>query len=225
MSGLELLIYAAIAAFLLSRLWSVLGQRHDDEPQRPNPLARQAKPDQDEDDGIVLPGRATANLGKEPNPAFTALPAPESLAGGLRKLQETDASFSEKQFLQGAKAAFSMIVTDFARGDLAAVEYLLSPKVTAQFRAAIAERAKDGQTLEHKLLAISDVDITAVRFEGSRVFLTTRFISQQENILIDASGALLSGKRGQAELVEDDWVFSRDTKSPDPNWQVVETRG
>lgn len=225
MSSLEILLYAAIAAFLLARLWSVLGQRHDDEPQRPNPFTRPAA-EREEDEGIVLPGRSEpAAAEARPNPVAIPLPAPESLAGGLRRITELDPQFDEKKFLQGAKAAFAMIVTDFAKGDLAAIEYLLSPKVAAQFRAAIAARAAAGQTLEHKLLALRDIDTMSARVEGSRALLGVRFISDQENILRAADGQITSGAPGQSELIEDDWIFMRDTATADPNWQVVETRG
>jgi predicted lipid-binding transport protein (Tim44 family) len=49
-------------------------------------------------------------------------------------------------------------------------------------------------------------------------------VSDQENILRDASGKILSGEEGKIEEISDLWTFSRDTKAAAPEWQLIETR-
>lgn len=218
MGYVDILIYAAVAAFILMRLWMVLGRRDDDEPQRPNPFAM---PPQDEEDVMVRPERAREL------PAPISLPtglAPASLAGGLAQIATLDPTFNEKQFLQGAKNAFRMIVTEFAKGELTQSENVLAPSVREQFRKAIADRTMAGHVMENRILDIKDVDISAARVENTHAFLTVHFISHQINVTRDMKNGVVHGDADQAEEVDDVWVFSRDLKANDPNWQLVETK-
>lgn len=115
MESFDIIIYAAIAAFLFSRLWSVLGQR-DEEDQTPpnisnkrtdqaNPFVSKNKRDQkeQEDNVIVLEGRAKGLHSEELTDAGHAK---QSLAGKLDQLKEIDPAFEEKKFVEGAKKSF-----------------------------------------------------------------------------------------------------------------------
>jgi predicted lipid-binding transport protein (Tim44 family) len=223
MPYLDIIIFAVIAAFLLTRLWSVLGRRDDDGPQRSNPFATPAKPQQDEEDVMVLPDRAKAL----PPPGATSAYAPDSLAGVLERIREivgpTPSPFDEKEFLQGAKTAFAMIVGDFAKGDMARSARILAPPVLERFRKAIGDRVAAGQTLEHRMDRIADAGVTAARLEGDRALVTVDFTSHQVNVTRDAQGNVMAGTPGRAGEIHDRWIFARDLKSADPNWQLVET--
>ncbi len=233
MGYLDIIVYAAIAAFVLMRLWSVLGQRHDDEPQQPNPFVKPApRSGADDEDGLLIRDKkklqedaVDESLALPPPILAPVGPAPASLAGGLAQIQAMDPAFDEKKFLQGAKAAFAMIVEDFAKGDLTRTGRLLAPVVLENFTKAIAARQAAGQTLECRIEQVKDADLVAVRLEGSRAFVTVRFTSHQINLLRDTAGAVLSGQPNHAEEVEDVWVLSRDLKAEDPNWMLVETKG
>ena len=222
METMDIIIYAAIAAFLAYRLWSVLGQREDGEDtrERPNPFGPGEKSG-DEENVLVLEGR-------QRTPLLSALTsaghAPTSLAGSLDQMKILDPSFDEKKFLEGAKLAFKNIVASFAAGDLTSVTWLLGPEVLNPFTSAISERKANQQSLENSIEKIVAADIVAARLEGSVAVLTIEFISHQVNLLKDAEGRVLDGEAGKAEEVRDMWVFRRDLTSPNPNWQLVETR-
>jgi predicted lipid-binding transport protein (Tim44 family) len=213
---IDILIYAVVALVLLSRLWSMFGQKDDgDGPpvNRPNPFATK------ENTPIAINGASAV----EP-PILRVAAAPESLAGGIEQIRKLDGSFDEKKFLQGARAAFTMIVEEFGRGDLARSATLLGGQVLSNFQAAITERRNQGHVLESKVARIRDADVMAVKMEASTAFLTVRFISEQENILRDQMGKVVTGQLGALEEITDLWIFSRDLKSTDPNWRLVETR-
>ena len=221
---MEILIYAAIAAFLAYRLWSVLGQREegdDKSSQRPNPFASQEKSAKADDDVMVIEGRARPAL---PSPLTPFGHAPTSLAGAIDRIKQADDGFNEKQFLEGAKMAFQSIVASFAAGDLSKVARWLGPAVRTPFEKAMAETKARGEVLENKVERIVAADIVKAALEGSLATLSVEFVSYQVNVLRNAAGEILDGKPGQSEEVRDLWTFSRDLKSGDPNWVLVETR-
>lgn len=219
----DIIIFAAITVFLAFRLWSVLGQKEDDEgPARPkiNPFGPPERKEE-ADDAPIIEGRARPAL----QSALTAQGhAPTSLAGILDQIKQTDASFDEKAFLAGAKKAFEGIVTAFAKGDLSPVARLLGPEVRQPFEAVIAERKEKGETLENKVERIVAADIIGAKAHDKVLVLTVEFVSHQVNVLRDSSGQIVDGTPGKAEEVRDIWIFERDTSAADPNWKLVETR-
>jgi len=224
MELVDIIIYAAIAAFLAYRLWSVLGQKEENDashPQKPNPFSSPSIKGDDEDDVMVIEGRARPA-------ALTALTAqghaPTSLAGTLDQMKQIDPTFDEKMFLEGGKAAFANIVTAFAAGDLTPVLRWLGPAVWQPFEAAIAERKTKGETLENKIERIVAADIVAATQTESVATLSVEFVTYQVNILRDSGGTILDGTPGKAEEVRDLWLFRRDLTSADPNWILIETR-
>jgi hypothetical protein len=221
--NIDIIIYAVLAVIILSRLWGAFGTRNDEDRQRPNPFARpEVKPDTPSPDEAFL-GKPKID-GEQP-PMLRALrAAPDSLAGGLEQIRSLDLSFSEKQFLQGARSAFAMVIDDFFKGDLSNSTRLLGPAVRAQFTAAIEARRKDGHGIEHKLGRLKDVETAAVRLEDTQAFITVRYVSEQTNITRDASGTIISGEVGKLEEITELWTYTRDMTSPDPNWTLIETK-
>lgn len=224
MQMFDILIYAAIAAFLLFRLWSVLGQRGEGEeggPSRPNPFVSPESKMNDEENVMVLEGRIRAAA---PSALTAAGHAPTSLAGTLDEIKDMDPLFEEKKFIEGAKAAFTSIVGAFAEGDLSSVAWLLGPAVLNPFESAITDRKSRGETLENRVDRIVAVDIVEAQLDGSVATLSVEFVTYQINILKNAQGEILDGEPNKAEEVRDLWVFRRDMKSDNPNWQLIETR-
>ena len=208
---IDILVYAIIAAVLLGRLWAVLGARHEDEPQRPNPYVPAPPPPTEQKN--VAPVR------------FSVVLPPASLEGGLAQVKAIDPAFEEKAFLQEARAAFTAIVTGYAAGTMDVLSPFLSPALLAHFGQAAEARRAEGQTAQSRIIRIKDAEVTAAHSQGTQAFITVRFVSDQENILRDSHGTIIGGVEGKIEEVTDIWVFARDTKLPDVKWVVVETRG
>lgn len=212
----DIIFYAVIAVLILVRLWSVLGQRNSEDRERPNPFA---EPPVMPDAAAVASPRPEAPLLLQPQQ-----PAPTSLAGGLAEIHKADPAFDEKQFLQGARAAFTLIINDFTKGDLAESTRLLAPAVLAQFRDALEARHTAGHVMEHKLVSIREAECAGAKLENGHASITVRFVSTQESILRDIQGHIVEGQIGQTEEITDLWTFARATTSTDPNWILVETR-
>lgn len=212
---IDIIAYAIIALLLLGRLWSVFGTRNDNEPQRPNPFAQPAPPPVVEAAPALPPAARLLPSG----------PPPASLAGGLAQVQAVDPSFDEKRFLQERRDVFTAIIGAYADGNLSSISEFLSPTIFAQFQNALAKREQDGHKAQTRLSQIKDVEVTQARAEDKRAYVTVKFVSDQENLLRDASGTIIGGEAGRFEEVTDIWVFMRDTAQPESKWVVVETRG
>jgi predicted lipid-binding transport protein (Tim44 family) len=218
---IDIVIFGMIAVFLVYRLRSVLGRRHGEERQRPNPFAtppNQPAPVEarERDNVVALPGRV--------RPTPPAPDEPRSLAENIAMVRGADPSFDEKTFVEGAKMAFGMIVTAFAEGDTATLRPLLSDEVYENFAAAIRERQRRGETLDTQIEAIRDADVVEAALEGRNALVTVRFITDQTNVTRDATGKIVDGDPDKPLEVVDIWTFARNTRSRDPNWTLIETR-
>jgi len=209
--SIDLIVYAVIAVAILVRLWMVLGRRNDNDGSRPNPFTPPA-----EDKPLAV--RASAI------PASPVLGAPlHSLQGKLDQIKAINPAFDEKQFLQGAKQAFSQILTAFANGNLVSCAKLLGPNVLPRFQVAIDARRAASQTMETRITRMKEVETVKATLDGALASIVVRFVSDQVNVLRDASGVAIGGE-GKLEEITDIWTFAKDLKSNDPDWILVETK-
>jgi predicted lipid-binding transport protein (Tim44 family) len=210
---LEILLLAMVAGFIVLRLRSVLGRRTGAEPRRP-PLGGQPGPERAPGNVIPLPGRQPA-----PQESFEG-PA----AAGLGKIRTADPAFSAAEFLNGAKGAYEMIVTAFAKGDIATLRSLLGDEVYRSFAAAIDQRQGRGETQETTLVGIKEAEIVEADVTGGRMAeVTVRFVSELVNATRDKAGQLIAGNPNAVEETIDIWTFARNLRSSDPNWQLIGT--
>jgi predicted lipid-binding transport protein (Tim44 family) len=146
-----------------------------------------------------------------------------TVKAGVAAIRRADPGFDPDYFLQGARAAFGMIVEAYAKGDKAALRPLLADEVFAQFASAIDARQRAGHVLSTELVATRGAELAAAALVGTRARVTVRFTSEQINVTRDAGGEVVEGDPRQIETIIDVWTFERDTRSRDPNWQLVET--
>ena len=230
------ILILAVAVVVLWRLRSVLGtrtghERRYDPFQTAERTEKQPPIAKTDDKVIPMPGRGTAG---EPTRADADEPeevpvwkgvAPEGspLAKGLAAIASADPSFDPKEFVEGAKVAYEMIVTAFAEGDRDALRSLLTADVHAGFEDAIGRREKAGEVMESKLVGIDGAEIVAASLNGSRASVTVSFRSQTIQATLDRAGEVVSGDPRRVEEMTDVWTFERDVRSPDPNWALSDT--
>lgn len=206
----SILIFAAIAIFLLFRLRAVLGRRTGEERERPNPFDRPPLVPMrrglgDQPGGAD--GRPTLVIDNDPG-------LPQSLDARLARVHAIDPSFDEKHFLGGARSAFQMIVQAFAVGDLATLRPLLSSHLYGEFGRAISARPRGEPVTPIRFDGPIDTEVVDARVIGREIQIQVRFASHQ----------LHGNETGPAEHETVDlWTFAREPDSRDPNWQLVET--
>ena len=208
---LEILLLAMVAGFILLRLRGVLGRRTGHErPPRGLPGSRdmrnEDKDQEDEEEKIIsLPERG-ARDGEE---AEAAGPP------GLAQVRRLDRNFSEQQFLQGAQAAYEMIVTAFAKGEKSELWPLLSDDVYRSFEEAIDARDRAGETHETTLIGIKSANISEANVTGRVAEVTVKIVAELMNQTKNAQGEVIGGSGNTIEIVAEYWTFRRDLSSSD----------
>ena len=219
----DIILFAMVAAFLVLRLRSVLGRRTGNERRRPG-VVRQAEPPRDQ-----IPADKVIAFGQRPNgvapPPATTEPPGDAVAAGIARIHDADPGFDPPHFLEGARAAFEMIVAAFAEGDKAKLRPLLSDEVYQPFSTAIDERNAAHETLESRILALKQLDIAAAELDGRIARVTLKLVSDQINVLRAHDGSVVDGDPEHAIEKTDFWTFARDTRLTDPNWVLVATDG
>lgn len=220
----EILVLALIAGFIILRLRSVLGRRTGHHQQRPTGLSRRAEgaAEQGEENVVHLPDQAAKAKAE-------TVPAPEAaddtpLGAALTRIKMADRGFETENFLQGARAAYEMVVTAFAAGDENTLQSLLNEDVFARFHSVIKDRQDRNLQHETTIVSMDGAEIIEADMQGSKAMVTVKFVSQLVNVTRDEDGKVVEGDPSAVNKVTDIWTFSRDTKSRDPNWQLVATR-
>jgi predicted lipid-binding transport protein (Tim44 family) len=216
---LDIVLFGLLAAFVGFRLYSVLGRRTGHERSRddrlqlpdgaqPNPKAPPAK-----DNVIALPERPAAAIAGTGGP----------LARALMDIKLHDRTFDTEKFLTGARAAYEMVVTAFARGDRDTLHHLLSEDVFETFNRVIAAREAKKERVDFTFLKLKSARITAAEMKDRAADVTVTFESEVMMAGYDPKGALIEGDPKTPRQVTEVWTFARDTQSGDPNWQLVAT--
>lgn len=223
---LDLVLFGMIAAFLVLRLRSILGRRtgfeRPPEPQMPAPPnAQPASSMRGMADSHVIEGIA------EPVAAAAAsrpLPDPASPPGqALARMRVVDRNFEPAHFLDGAEAAFRIIVAAFAAGERDRLRPLLTDDTFNAFAAAIAAREAAGEKQRTEIHAIQAATIEAADLRGNIADVVVRFVSDQVNMTLGSDGNPMMGTDAVTEIT-DQWTFERDLTSPDPTWRLVAAR-
>ncbi len=132
---------------------------------------------------------------------------------------------AQKQFLKGAKIAYETIITDFSDNDnkIVASKPLLSKKIHNQFEEALKERSKRGHHAEITFIGINSAKIKEYKKIDKILNVTVDFIGEVITCIKDKDKKVVSGDPEKVKKIYDTWIFSRDTSSNNPNWQLVDT--
>ena len=132
---------------------------------------------------------------------------------------------AQQEFLKGVKIAYETIITDFSDNDnkLIASKLLLSKKIHDQFDEALKERSKRNHYAEITFIGINSVKIKEHKKIDKILNVTVDFVSEVITCVRDKDKKVISGDPEKIKKIYDTWVFSRDTKSNNPNWQLVDT--
>ena len=228
------LFFLIVAALIFLNLRSVLGKRTGSEkpPFDPNSRDHRQMDNQTQpaDDGkvITLPRRDQQQAPAEAFNRYQVIddfvPEGTDLNGKLRRVYDVDPTFEPRQFVDGAKVAYEMIVQGFAEGDRKSLKTLLSNEVYQGFDQAIGQREKAGQKVKSTFVGIEKAEITDARLDGSEVTIVMRVVSQLISATYDADGEVVDGNADAVAEVIDSCSFARDTRSRDPNWKLVQTQ-
>ena len=152
----DLIIFAAIAVFIIYRLRSVLGKR----------TGFQKNTKQQEQEFIK----------KENKPHQDKIPQLTESEKKFEIVYKKASSFDHKAFLEGAKKAFEIIITAFNKGDKKTLKNLVSKDVYSAFEKAIDSGSNNPNSQFYSLVVDGIED---AKVEGEKITIAVNFISEQ----------------------------------------------
>ena len=190
MQFFDIIIFAVIAVFIIYRLRSVLGKRTGFQKKPVDQHIVKKQPTQEKKEAVV--------------------PQLKESEQKLEAVYKKIPSFEHKEFLEGAKKAFEIIITAFNKGDKETLKNLVSKDVYKAFESAISDGSNNPNSQFYSLL-IDGIDDAKV--ENGKITIGVNFISEQ--ILSDNEEDIVKNK--------DTWVFEKAENSNGPAWTLVST--
>ena len=131
---------------------------------------------------------------------------------------------AKKEFISGAKIAYETIITSFANGNIIGVKNLLDKSVFDQFDTAIKERKSKGFLSDTTFVGLNSADIKDHKQNHNMLEVTVDFVSEIITCVRDKNKNIMSGDPGKVKRVHDTWKFSKDSRSSNPNWILIDTQ-
>ncbi len=215
----EIVILALVACFVALRFVSVLGKRTGHE----QPIGQQQPRDGGAARPVGLPRSvdAPAQAGTPVTLSETEV-EPDAMEG-VGAVMAADPEFDPPRFLEGARAAYKMVLEAFWSGDRETLKNLVDDEVMADFEAAIDARATDRITLENSIARIERARIVGGSINAATASIQVRFDADIVAVTRDAEGRIIAGSQEDAVETHDVWTFARQTRSDDPNWLLITT--
>ena len=210
-----IVILALVALFVGLRLYSVLGERTGHEQQ---PIVKPVDSETRIEQPKVTAPREAAAITDNGDLAYLPTAGP-----GVRQILAADSSFDVARFLEGAGAAYRLILEAFWKGDLETIRTHADAHIYDSFAEAVAQREKDGQTLDNRLVALDPPVIVEAGMEHGAAEVAVRFEADIAAVTRNKDGEVVAGSMTDAIQTRERWTFRRDLKSRDPNWLLIET--
>tara|TARA_Y100000816_G_C26091052_1_gene576591 strand:+ start:675 stop:1271 length:597 start_codon:yes stop_codon:yes gene_type:complete len=142
----------------------------------------------------------------------------------IKNNQEFDEN-AKNDFIKGAKIAYETIITDFSDNDnkLTESKPLLSKEMYDQFNEALKERSTRGHFAEITFIGVNSATIKEHKKIDHFFKVTVDFVSEVITCIRDKEKNIVSGDPKKIKKIYDTWVFSKDIRSTNPNWQLVDT--
>jgi len=142
-----------------------------------------------------------------------------------KSINEKFGEEAQKDFLKGAQIAYETIITDFSDSDnkLIASKPLLGKKVYDQFKEALSDRESKGNFAEITFIGIKSATIKTHKKIEDSLEVKVDFVSEIITCIKDKDKKIISGDATKIKTVYDTWVFSKNIKSSNPNWLLIDT--
>ena len=149
---------------------------------------------------------------------------PKSIIKKKEKTKNFDEE-AKKDFLNGAKIAYETIITDFSDSDnkLINSKPLLGKKIYDQFKLALTDRESKGHFAEITFIGINSASIKEHKIIENDLEVTVDFVSELITCIRDKDKKIISGDPEKIKKVYDSWKFSKDIRSINPNWLLIDT--
>ena len=104
------------------------------------------------------------------------------------------------------------------------IKSLLDKKVFDQFNEAIQDRKDKGYISNTTFIGINSSSIKEHETNNNILEVTVDFVSEIISCVKDKDNKILSGNPQKIKKVYDTWKFSKDTRSKNLNWLLIDTQ-
>ncbi len=211
---IQLLVLAGIAIFLILRLKSVLGTREGFEKP---PLQAPARPGPRPDFEVIEGG--------PDHDIIDHVPEGSDAARALAAMKKVEPEFGVADFLNGARAAYEMILMAFERGELEKIRPFLSDDVFAAFSEVVEAREREGLIIEAEFIGVRELNLVDARFDEvtREAEITVKFVGELTSVVRNSAGEIIEGNPNEIKRQKDVWTFAREMGAANPNWVLVAT--
>ena len=98
----------------------------------------------------------------------------------------------------------------------------MSNDIRDQFNKALKERSSRGHFAEITFIGINSADIKEHKKTDNILKVTVDFVAEVITCIKDKDKKIVSGSPDKIKKIYDTWVFSRDIRSNNPNWQLID---
>lgn len=225
----DIAFFAIIAVFLAFKFFSILGKKEGEEdiermksfgakpkfPEVKKAVEANAtfkeKPAEQKDKG--------QEQEKDPYEGITF--SNEAVKNGIIEVAQKDQSFNIKQFIEGAKAAFEMVLKAYTENDRATLKMLLNDNLYSTFVNRLEGFFKLNQKDNISLVSVKVVEVSKAIILGNVARIALKLQSEQINFTKDEVGNVVEGSTSAIDIVDDEWEFERNIRSSNPNWVIT----
>ena len=209
---IDILILAMIAVFIINRLKNVLGKKSGNESDIVEKFTQKKSAFKESDPDSISNTTTINNKNMHKN---------KDVNSSLNGILKIDSNFDTSEFISGAKKAFEFILGQYSQNNLKSLENLLSKNMFDVFQTQIKLREKKAESLEITVISVKSPEIVNAKIEKkSNALITLLFDSEQIQITKDKEGNITDGDSNQILSIKENWTFSKNLKTKDPNWTL-----
>ena len=101
---------------------------------------------------------------------------------------------------------------------------MLDKNVYQQFDEAIKDRKVKNISSETTFIGINSAEIKEHQQNKNMLEVTVEFVSEIISCMKDKENKIISGDPEKVKKVHDIWKFSKDSRSHNPNWFLIDTQ-
>jgi len=213
----DIIILIGFVFFILTRFLSTKLPK-DETKKRPN-QTQNTRDNPLKEVNVIDIQRKTPLAVKLRKPALSA----EVLAKlkGAELLKAVDPSFDEKEFLSGARQAFTLYWQAVAEGDEATLDAMTSPRLFDEIMEKIEDLAASGKVLLTRVDKIKEVKLLETRVSGRTTIAEVKYTAELAQAEVKKATKTTAAKATAYESV---WVWARNIDAPDPNWELEDIK-
>ena len=218
----QVLILAAVAAFLFWRLSIVLGIRTGFEKTLDAKIDLKTT-DIVKEKKTKLESISIEMSNDEDISDYVELDSTSGLQ--FKNIKKFEESFSVHNFVSGAKNAYELILMAYENGDLDTLRMYLSDEVYTDFETIVTDRISKGYTVDASFIGLREIRIRDVIFNDKdlNAEITVFFKCELTSIVRDSEDAIIEGNNSKVKTHTDIWTFGRVIGANDPEWKLIAT--